>query len=119
MIEANSRKGGFLAAALGKCPVCGQGRLFKSYLKIADACGACGMNFKAAETGDGPVVFVILIAGFAACVGLVVSLLGLGWPVWLLLSVWPAFAVVVSLILMPILKGLMIASQLKHKVRDE
>lgn len=123
MIEANGRKGGFLAAlgaaALGKCPVCGQGRLFKSYLKIADACGVCGANFKAAETGDGPVVFVILIAGFAACVGLVISLLGLGWPVWLLLSVWPAFAVVLSLVLMPMLKGLMVASQLKHKVRDE
>ena len=55
----------------------------------------------------------------AACVGLVISLLGLGWPVWLLLSVWPAFAVVLSLVLMPMLKGLMVASQLKHKVRDE
>ena len=123
MIEANGGKGGFLAAlgaaALGKCPVCGQGRLWTSYLKIADACGTCAADFKAAETGDGPVVFVILISGFAACVGLVISLLGFGWPVWMLLAVWPAFAVVLSLILMPVLKGLMVASQLKHKVRDE
>jgi uncharacterized protein (DUF983 family) len=119
MTETNGRKGGFLAAALGRCPVCGQGRLWVSYLKVAAACSACGADFKAAETGDGPVVFVILIAGFAACVGLVVSLLGLGWPVWLLLCVWPAFAVVLSLILMPVLKGLMVAAQLKHKVRDE
>lgn len=119
MIEANGRKGGFLAATHGRCPVCGQGRLWVSYLKTANACGVCAADFKAAETGDGPVVFVILIAGFAACIGLVISLLGFGWPVWLLLSVWPVFAVVISLVLMPMLKGLMIASQLKHKVRDQ
>ena len=60
----------FAAAALGKCPVCGRGRLFRSWLKVADACDVCGTPFKTAEAGDGPVVFVILIAGFLACVGL-------------------------------------------------
>lgn len=108
----------FLAAALGKCPVCGKGKLFRSYLKVASACSACGTDFKAAETGDGPVVFVLLIAGFAACIGMMISLLKYEWPVWLLLSVWPAVAVALSLILMPALKALMVASQLKHKVRD-
>ncbi len=108
----------FLAAALGRCPVCGKGRLYTSYLKIAGQCDRCGVNFKAAETGDGPVVFVILIAGFAACAGLFYSLLALNWSVVRLLIVWPAFAVVLSLILMPMLKGLMVASQLRHKVRD-
>ncbi len=108
----------FLAAALGKCPVCGKGKLFRSYLKVASACRACGTDFKAAETGDGPVVFVLLIAGFASCIGMMISLLSYNWPIWLLLSVWPAVAVGLSLILMPGLKGLMVASQLKHKVRD-
>jgi len=108
----------FVAAAFGRCPVCGKGKLFRSYLKVADACGACGTNFKAAETGDGPVVFVLLIAGFIACTGLLVSVLAWDWPVWKLLSVWPAVAVVLSLILMPMLKGVMVASQLRHKVRD-
>jgi uncharacterized protein (DUF983 family) len=117
MAETRGR-GGFLAAALGRCPVCGQGKLFKSYLKIADGCAACGTNFKAAETGDGPVVFVILIAGFAACTGLLVSLLAWNWSTEMLLIVWPAFAVILSLILMPMLKGLMVASQLKNKIKD-
>ncbi len=108
----------FAAAALGKCPVCGKGRLYRSYLKIADVCDRCGIDFKAAETGDGPVVFVILIAGFAACAGLMYSLMVLNWPITQLLIVWPAVAVVLSLILMPMLKGLMVASQLRHKVRD-
>ncbi len=108
----------FTAAALGRCPVCGKGKLFKSYLKVAIACSACGTDFKAADTGDGPVVFVILIAGFAAGVGIVVSLLSWDWPMPLLMTVWPAAAVTLSLVLMPMLKGLMVASQLRHKVRD-
>ncbi len=108
----------FLAAALGRCPACGKGKLFRSYLKVADACSVCGTSFKAADTGDGPVVFVLLIAGFIACTGLLVSVVAWNWPTWKLLSVWPAVAVVLSLILMPMLKGVMVASQLKHKVRD-
>ena len=108
----------FLAAALGRCPVCGKGRLYTSYLKIAGQCDRCGVNFKAAETGDGPVVFVLLIAGFIACTGLLVSVLAWDWPVWKLLSVWPALAVALSLVLMPMLKGVMVASQLRHRVRD-
>jgi uncharacterized protein (DUF983 family) len=109
---------GFMSAALGRCPVCGQGKLFKSYLKVAEACPACATDFKAADTGDGPVVFVILIAGFAACAGLLISLLAWNWGPLMLLSVWPAFAIVLALILMPVLKGLMIAAQIRHKVRD-
>ncbi len=108
----------FLAAALGKCPVCGKGKLYKSYLKIAEACDRCGTHFKAAATGDGPVVFVILIAGCIACAGLFYSFIALDWPVPRLLIVWPTVAVIISLILMPMLKGLMVASQLRHKVRD-
>lgn len=109
----------FLAAAFGKCPVCGEGKLYKSYLKIAETCDRCGTNFKTADTGDGPVVFVILIAGFVACAGLFYSFIVLNWPVLRLVIVWPLVAVVLSLILMPMLKGLMVASQLRHKVRDQ
>ncbi|WP_443747831.1 DUF983 domain-containing protein [Asticcacaulis solisilvae] len=115
---ASGRGTDFVAAVLGRCPACGKGKLFKSYLKVADACAICGVNFKAAETGDGPVVFVLLIAGFIACTGLLVSVLAWDWPVWKLLSVWPALAVALSLVLMPMLKGVMVASQLRHRVRD-
>jgi len=109
----------FLAAAMGRCPVCAKGGLFRSYLKVADSCKVCGQNFKAAETGDGPVVFVILIAGFVACAGLLTTFFMFpDWPVTTHLLIWPAVAVIVSLLLMPPLKGLMVASQLQNKVKD-
>jgi len=108
----------FAAAALGRCPVCGKGKLFKSFLKPAGACANCGADFKAAETGDGPVVFVLLIAGFATCFGMLYAFLAWNWPAWLHLVVWPLFACALSLGLMQPLKGLMVAAQLKNRVRD-
>lgn len=109
----------FMAAAFGKCPVCRKGRLFRSWLKVAESCTICGTNFKAAEAGDGPVVFVILIAGFLACAGLFTTFFMFpAWPVTTHLIIWPAFAVGVSLLLMQPLKGLMLASQLRHHVKD-
>ena len=119
MIPNAQNKVSFLAAALGRCPFCGKGKLFSSYLKPAPRCGVCDHELATADPGDGPVVFVILIAGFIACGGLLVSFLAWNWPPHLLLMVWPATAVLTSLILMPVLKALMIASQLKNKVRDQ
>ena len=26
----------------GRCPACGEGRMFRKFLKVADACEACG-----------------------------------------------------------------------------
>jgi uncharacterized protein (DUF983 family) len=118
MTNISQNKVSFFAAAQGRCPFCGKGKLFKSYLKPVSECAKCGQSLVTAEIGDGPVVFVILIAGFIACAGLLVSFLAWNWPGPVLLTVWPATAVIASLILMPILKALMIASQLRNKVHN-
>lgn len=108
----------FLAAARGRCPICGQGRLFKSFLKLAASCDHCHQDFQAADTGDGPVVFVILIAGFVVCFGFLFVALNYDWPLWVHLAIWLPVAVGLSLGLMQPLKALMVASQLKNRVRD-
>lgn len=47
----------------GRCPRCGQGDLFIGYIEIAPHCPACGLDYSIFDAGDGPAVFVILIAG--------------------------------------------------------
>jgi uncharacterized protein (DUF983 family) len=108
----------FAAAAMGRCPVCTKGKLFRSFLKLAAQCSNCGTDFKAADTGDGAVVFVILIAGFVTCFGMLYAFLNANWPAWVHLVVWPLVACGLSLGLMQPLKGLMVAAQLKNRVRD-
>ena len=54
-----------IAAGLkGRCPRCGEGRLFSSFLTVGKSCGVCGLDYSFADAGDGPAVFVILIIGF-------------------------------------------------------
>jgi uncharacterized protein (DUF983 family) len=48
-----------------KCPHCGKGNLFKSYIKIKlhKNCPNCGLNLENFDVGDGPAYFGILLVG--------------------------------------------------------
>ncbi|MEQ8504679.1 MAG: DUF983 domain-containing protein [Rhodospirillales bacterium] len=103
----------------GRCPRCGAGRLFKGYLKIADTCDSCGMSFRGHDTGDGPVVPVLLIIG-----GIVVGLaLGLEIiyepPVWVHLLLWVPLGTVLTLGIMVPLKGMAVGLQFKYRSTEE
>lgn len=62
---ANTRpfKTGFLRGLNQRCPDCGQGKLYRGYLKVAPACEACGHNLSAYKADDGPAYFTILLVG--------------------------------------------------------
>ncbi|MGB6347119.1 MAG: DUF983 domain-containing protein, partial [Methyloceanibacter sp.] len=62
--DAPSLASTLVAGIAGRCPACGRGRLFSGYLALAPCCPACGLDYGFAESGDGPAVFVILVAGF-------------------------------------------------------
>jgi len=114
-----ARRVNFRAAAMGRCPACGQGNLFKGFLGVVDTCDRCEANFKATQTGDGPVVFVILIAGFVVCFGFMITNLNYpDMPMWLNMAIWMPLALILTLGLMRPLKGLMIAAQFKNRVKD-
>ena len=102
----------------GKCPRCGQGELFKSYLKVDDACNVCELDYAKADSGDGPAVFVIFIVGFLAVTLAVVARYVWYAPIWLafLISSLGAGAMIFGL-LQP-LKGVMIALQYRHKAEE-
>ena len=51
---------------LCRCPRCGTGKLYAEYLKFAPRCTVCDLDYRFADSGDGPAVFVILIAGHLA-----------------------------------------------------
>lgn len=108
----------FSAGLAGRCPNCGQGRLFKGFLDIAPRCTNCGLDYGFADAGDGPAVFVILIVGFIVVgIALVVSL-NTALPYWLMLTIFVPLTLALCLGLLRPLKGLLIALQFKHKARE-
>ena len=108
----------WLAGLLLKCPQCGKGALYQSYLKIAPRCAECGADFSAADPGDGPAVFVILIVGALATPLLFILQFGVHAPGWVAISVTMAFVVVACLVLLARFKAILFALQWKHKARQ-
>jgi len=105
----------YIAGALGKCPNCGEGPLFAGFLKVAPRCAACGFDLARADSGDGPAVFVIFIAGFIAAFGILFTEIFVRPPIWVEFVVWLPVAAILCLGLLRPLKGLMIAAQVANK----
>ena len=108
----------YLSGAAGRCPRCGEGFLFDGFLKVAPACDACGAIFTKADSGDGPVVFITLIAGFLMAFGAMFHMIAFNPPIWVLLVVWLPLTVITVLGLLRPMKGLMIAAQLNNEASE-
>ncbi len=48
---------------LCRCPHCGQGKMFRAYLKVADQCDVCGEELKHHRADDFPPYVAIVIVG--------------------------------------------------------
>ena len=60
----DSLSGSMLAGLSCACPRCGKGKLFHGYLTLRPRCERCGFDYSFADAGDGPAVFIMLLAGF-------------------------------------------------------
>ena len=100
-----------LRGALCRCPACGRGRMFRAYLKVADACGVCGEELRHQRADDAPPYVVIFIVGHII-VGLILSVeVAYQPPVWLHMALWLPLTVILSLVLLPPVKGALIGLQ--------
>jgi uncharacterized protein (DUF983 family) len=106
------------AGVLLRCPQCGRGPVFGGYLQFRDNCPVCGANFRAADAGDGPAVFVILVVGAIVAPLLFILQFGLELPGWLTLTITFIAAIGLCLALLPPFKSLLFALQWKHKARE-
>ncbi|MFM8820748.1 MAG: DUF983 domain-containing protein [Phenylobacterium sp.] len=107
-----------LAGLAGHCPHCGRGALFQGFLKVADRCEACGNDLSRADSGDGPAVFVILIAGFIVAFAALFTEIAYRPPIWVHLAVFLPLTVIVCLGLLRPVKGVLIAAQFANKAAE-
>ena len=110
--------GAVLAGIRGRCPRCGEGRLYLRYLRLADACNACGADFTMADIGDGAAVFVILIVGALVVPVAFVMQFAFHWSPWASAALACALTLVLSAALLPIAKGVLFTLQWTHKAGE-
>ncbi|WP_249327655.1 DUF983 domain-containing protein [Devosia litorisediminis] len=106
------------AGLLRRCPRCGEGKLFKGYLKVAPSCTVCGLDLSFADSGDGPAIFVIfLVAPIVILLALVVGAVFNPAP-YVHLMLWIPTTIVLSLALLPPFKGVLVALQFRHDAHE-
>lgn len=88
--------------ARNRCPFCGEGRVFRGYLAVAD-CAACGAPLGRLRADDAPPYFTIFIAGHLLVPPVLWIERAYTPPMWLHMVVWlPLFAIACILLLRPI-----------------
>jgi uncharacterized protein (DUF983 family) len=92
--------------------------LFAGYLTLAPRCERCNLDFSFADAGDGPAVFVILIAGFIVVGSALVVEATWRPPYWLHAILWLPLLLILTLGLLRPLKGLLVALQFHHKAEE-
>jgi len=102
----------------GRCPRCGEGKLFKGFLTLRPACEHCGFDYGFADAGDGPAVFVILIGGFIVVFAALFTEFMYQPPYWVHAALWLPLILIVTLGPLRPIKGLMIALQYHHKAAE-
>ena len=97
---------------LGRCPACGDGRLLHGYSKVHDHCPSCGEELFHHRADDFPQYLTIFAVGHVLVAALlIVDDLWPDLPLAFHYALWPSLVVVLSLWLLPICKGGLIAYQ--------
>jgi len=100
-----------LRGAMLKCPACGQGSLFRRYLKVADNCSHCGEALHHHRADDAPAYFTIVIIGHVI-VSLVLSVeMAYSPPLWLHAAIWLPLTVLLALACLAPIKGCLVSLQ--------
>ncbi|MEI9992314.1 MAG: DUF983 domain-containing protein [Rhizomicrobium sp.] len=106
------------ASLLGRCPRCGQGRLFDGYLSIAPACTVCGQDFKAFDVGDGAAALVILVVGAIVCGLALWTEFTFQPPLWVHAVLWAPVIAVLTIVFLRLTKSTLLVLQYRHKAGE-
>jgi uncharacterized protein (DUF983 family) len=96
---------------MGKCPHCGEGRLFGKFLKVADSCDVCGEEFHHHRADDLPAYLVIVVVGHIVVGGLMVFERAFALSMWTHLAIWVPITLVMTIGLLQPTKGAVVGLQ--------
>jgi uncharacterized protein (DUF983 family) len=93
------------------CPSCGNGAIYHKYLKVSDVCPSCKAELFHQRADDAPPYFVMTITAHVIVGGILVLERLYSPPTWVQLVIWMPALVLLSLWLLPRVKGTLIGYQ--------
>ena len=100
-----------LRGFLGKCPRCGEGRLFRAWLKPKDHCPCCALDLREQRSDDFPAYVAIFITGHVLAPILIMLVLDFELSILALTIIVFAMAIAMLMALIQPSKGAVIALQ--------
>jgi uncharacterized protein (DUF983 family) len=100
-----------LRGFLGKCPNCGEGRLFGSWLKTVHSCEHCGEVLDRHRADDFPAYLVILIVGHIVVGGFLSTDAMFNLSMTAHLAIWVPLTIILSIVLLQPVKGAVVGMQ--------
>jgi uncharacterized protein (DUF983 family) len=94
-----------------RCPRCGEGKLFRAFLKVDDHCSVCGQDFTPHRADDLPAYLVIVIVGHFVVPIILWIETDYSPPVPLQLAIYLPFTLIASLLLLQPVKGAVVGVQ--------
>src|SRR5215475_8365774 len=101
-----------------KCTRCGKGSIYKGFLTLGPSCESCGLDFAFMDSGDGPAIFMIMIAGAIVVGAALIVEVKYQPPVWLHAALWLLLILPPTLLPLRSMKSLLIALQYHHKAAE-
>lgn len=94
-----------------RCPACGNAALFNGFVSVAPACSSCGEELHHQRADDAPAYFTIFVVGHIAVGGVLWAERAYSPEPWLQAAIWITLAVVLSLWMLPRIKGMLVGLQ--------
>jgi uncharacterized protein (DUF983 family) len=92
--------------------------LYGGFLNLRPSCAACGLDYTFIDTGDGPAVFIIMIAGAIVVGCALIVEVKYQPPFWLHAVLWLPLILATTLLPLRAMKSLLIALQFHHKAAE-
>ncbi|MGC1304171.1 MAG: DUF983 domain-containing protein [Caulobacteraceae bacterium] len=109
--ESNRSLLGLSRGLKRRCPNCGEGALYAGYLTVQSPCTVCGNDNGQYRADDAGPYFTILIVGHIVVGPLLFFPFIWKSPIWLVLSTTLPLVAVLTLVLLPVVKGAVIGVQ--------
>lgn len=110
-VPERDTKRAILLGLAGRCPHCGEAKLFVRGLTPVDQCPACHEDMTAQRADDFPAYLVILILGHLMVPFVVAANMNWDMPLASQMIGWPLLAIVFAVLMLRPAKGAVIGAQ--------
>ena len=97
--------------ALGRCPHCGEGKLFAGFTKSVDKCSVCGEELYHHRADDLPAYLVIVIVGHIVLGAFMAVEATSTLSMWQHIAIWVPLTIILAVALLQPVKGAVIGLQ--------